>query len=239
MSAPPQPVAPGPRRRVPRSVIIAIAAFVAAMLGVMGWVFRAADVGPPTGKLIYSDDFERPAISDDWKQSAEADQGWDAGTWRVEGGRLWGEKIHNAALWLQKPLPEKVRIEFDARAESEQGDVKCEVFGDGRTHQSGYILIHGGWNNSINTIARQDEHAEERKEDRRCADRDGRVTCVERGVDYHWTLVRTDDTLRWYLDGKLFLTYPDAHPVQGRHFAFNDWEAQVSFDNLKIYDLSE
>lgn len=193
--------------------------------------------GPSTGgTLVYEATFDDGTIGAEWTQS-EPDLGWKAGTWTIVDGRLEARDIHNAALWLQTPLPERVRIEFDARALSDEGDVKAEVFGDGRTHQSGYILIHGGWKNSINTIARQDEHGEDRKEDRRCAGRKGRVMCVEPDVDYKWTIERTDGELRWYLDGVLFLTYDDAHPVQGRHFAFNNWEAPVRYDNLRIYDL--
>ena len=191
---------------------------------------------PATGKLVYSDDFERAQPGADYFQ-AKPDLGWSAGKWRIKEGRLWGEQIHNATLWLQRPLPEKVRIEFDARAQTETGDVKCEVFGDGRRHQSGYIVIFGGWNNSVNCIARQDEHQNERKQDDRCPRRGNRSMCVEPDIDYHWTIVRTDHVVRWYLDGALYLTYPDHDPVRGRHFGFGNWEAAVSFDNLKIYDL--
>ncbi len=192
------------------------------------------------GLLIFSDDFERGSPGEDYLQGA-ADTGWTAGSWRIEEGKLKAEKIHNAALWLKRPLPEKVRVEFDARALAQEGDVKCEIFGDGLTHQSGYILIHGGWNNSINIIARRDEHAEDRKEDRRCYSRAGskRKTCVEPDVDYHWAVERRDDVVEWFLDGRLFLRYPDKHPVRGLHFAFNNWEAPVLFDNLRIYDLSK
>jgi hypothetical protein len=215
----------------------AVLVFLAVSMAAMGWAFRQREM-PTGGRLVYSDDFERHAPGADWRQS-EPDPGWTAGAWRIEGGRLRGEKIHNAALWLQAPLPENVRIEFDARAETPDGDVKAEVFGDGRTHQSGYIAIHGGWRNTVRAIARRDEHAEERKEDNRCDVVDRRTRCVEPGVDYRWALVRTGDTLEWYLNGKLLLTYPDAHPVRGRHFAFNGWEAPTSFDNLRVYDLGE
>lgn len=189
------------------------------------------------GALIFSDDFERGDLSG--YQQAKPDPGWKAGTWTVKDGRLHAEKIHNAALWLKTELPEKVRIEFDARAHTATGDVKCEVFGDGRTHQSGYIAIHGGWNNSITTLARQDEHAEERKVDNRaCRRRGQRARCVEPDLDYHWVIERTGDDVKWFIDGALVLVYRDAHPLQGKHFAFSNWEAKVSFDNLKIFDLS-
>ncbi|MGK0358998.1 MAG: hypothetical protein ACI9U2_001294 [Bradymonadia bacterium] len=208
-------------------------------LGVL-FVVQAAH-GPETpttgGTLLFSADFTDGALNG-WSQGTP-DPGWDKGAWTVRGGRLHAEKIHNAALWLDRPLPAKVRIEFDARALSEKGDVKCEVFGDGRTHQSGYILIHGGWDNQITTLARQDEHGEDRKVDNRdCARPGGRPVCVEPNLDYHWVVERTGDDVKWFLDGRLQLVYRDPHPVEGAHFAFNNWEAPVSFDNLKIFDLS-
>ncbi len=179
-------------------------------------------------------------MGEKWSRSKVADPGHKPGTWKIEKGRLLAQKIYNAALWLKQPLPDKVRIEFDARAETETGDVKCEVFGDGEHHQSGYILIGGGWNNTVMCIARQDEHGEDRKQDNRCPKRaGGRKVCVEPGVDYKWTIVRTDDAVRWYLDGTLFLTFDDWDPVMGKHFAFNNWEAKVTYDNLKIYDLGQ
>lgn len=228
-----QPPALTARRR--RIVGVAVVVFVIALFVAITLDGRPAR---PTegGRLVYEDTFDRATPGADYHQS-EPDLGWKAGTWKIEDGRLAAADIHNAALWLQVPLPDKVRIEFDARAHSDEGDVKVEVFGDGRTHQSGYILIFGGWKNTINAIARQDEHGEDRKEDSRCAPRKGRRMCVEPDVDYRWTIERTDGELRWYLDDRLFLTYDDAHPVRGRHFGFNNWEAPVTFDNLRIYDL--
>ena len=208
-------------------------------VGVLAVVHLVSGPDAPStgGTLVFSADFDGGDL-DGWNQG-DPDAGWKKGDWTIRDGRLHGEKIHNAALWLSRELPSKVRIEFDARALSEKGDVKCEVFGDGRTHQSGYILIHGGWDNRITTLARQDEHGEDRKEDNRdCARRGSRPACVEPNLDYHWVIERTGDDVRWFVDGRLLLVYRDPHPVQGAHFAFNNWEAPVSFDNLKIFDLS-
>lgn len=216
-------------------IIAAVALFIGVVFAAI-WI-DGRPAGPTEGgQLVYEDTFERATIGPDYRQG-DPDLGWKAGTWAIRDGELHAKDIHNAALWLQKPMPAKVRIEFDARALSDDGDVKVEAFGDGRTHQSGYIFILGGWKNTINALARQDEHGEDRKEDNRCAARAGRRLCVEPDVDYHWTIERTDGEVRWYLDGRLFLTYDDAHPVRGAHFAFNNWEAPVAFDDLRIYDL--
>ncbi len=209
-------------------------------LGVLILVaWRHGTHGPREGgTLVFEDDFNRGEPGANYRQGAP-DPGHTAGKWAIVEGQLRADRIHNAALWLQKPLPEKVRIEFDARAETGTGDVKAEVFGDGETHQSGYIVIHGGWSNTVTAIARQDEHAEERKNDSRgCRrGRGQRDACVEPGVDYHWVIERDARTVRWFLDGQLVLTYPDADPVRGRFMAFNNWEAPTRFDNLKIYAL--
>jgi hypothetical protein len=234
----PSPSGSSRARRTARPLVLFLIFLVVAG-AVMAWRFRGRDVPPNAGKLVYSDDFDRADLGKDWRPTGEADAGWQPGTWTLADGRLRAEKIHNAGIWLQVPLPDKVRIEFDARAETPEGDVKCEVFGDGRTHQSGYIVIDGGWHNTVRTIARRDEHAEERKEDNRCDYVGNQLRCVEPDVDYHWTLIRTDGTLQWYLNGKLLLTYPDVHPVRGKYFGFNDWEAAVTFDNLRIYDLAQ
>lgn len=220
-----------------RVVLAGLAAYAVALLVAITVVGRPL---PPTtaGTLIFEDTFERAEVGADYRQG-EPDLGWKAGTWRIVDGHLKAEKIHNAALWLKTPLPERVRIEFTARALAPDGDVKAEVFGDGQTHQSGYILINGGWKNSVNAIARQDEHGEERKEDRRCPAGAGRRMCVEPDVDYQWAIERDGGEVRWFLDGALFLTYPDAHPITGQFFAFNNWEAPVLFDDLRIFDLGE
>ena len=151
--------------------------------------------------------------------------------------RLVGENIHNAALWLQRDLPDKTRVEFKATPLTKKGDVKAEIFGDGKTHQSGYILIMGGWSNQLNIIARQDEHGEDRKRDNRCVIRDRRRACATKDQTYNWAIERDGSTLKWYIDGVLFMTYPDRFPLSGRHFGFNNWEARVAFDNLRIMEI--
>ncbi|MEE2786045.1 MAG: hypothetical protein VX589_01825 [Myxococcota bacterium] len=217
---------------------VVLGSLVIFYLGVAALVaYRARPLSPQgSASLIYADDFDRDAPGADYR-TATPDLGYETEGWKIQDGRLVGENIHNAALWLQQPLPERVRIEFDARAETDNGDVKCEVFGDGRNHQSGYILIFGGWKNRVTCIARLDEHAEERKTDNRCPVRNGRARCVEPGVDYRWTIERRDGTVLWYLDGRLHLTYADTEPLMGRFFGFNNWASKTSFDNLRIYRL--
>lgn len=172
------------------------------------------------GVLVFEDDFERETLGDRWMNRS--------GRWRIRDGRLAVRGDRNEGLWLDVALPERVRIEFDARAQSDEGDLKCEVFASEPRHQAGYVVILGGWSNTVSVIARLDEHGEDRLES---------PARAEKGRTHHWTLVRVSDTLRWYVDGTLVLEYHDEDPLRGRYFGFNDWNSPVEFDNLKIFEL--
>ena len=182
-------------------------------------------------KLVFSDDFNRPQLGKDWKRGyGEGGKG----KWRIEQGWVKADNIKNDPLWLTKPLPERVRVEFDAQALSNQGDLKAEIFGDGKQHSSGYVAILGGWKNSLDIIARLDEHGKDRLAKRSIT--------AKANQTYRVALERTDNTLRFYVNDKLVLAYADAKPLRGidhRFFAFNDWTAPVRFDNLKVYELTK
>jgi len=181
----------------------------------------ASSEGLTAGVLDFQDNFDRDTLGKDWTTK-------NPKAYRIKDGKLFVQMAHNKGLWLNRVLPPRVRIEFDAIALSKDVDIKCEVFAAKQMHQSGYILILGGWHNQLSIIARLNEHGK----DRLVTDRTG-----EKGRRYHWTIVRTDNRLRWYLDGKLFLEYDDKAPLKGLYFGFNDWEAPVEFDNLRIYRL--
>ena len=188
----------------------------------------AALMPPPLdgGRLVFEDDFEGSTIGEEWSA---------VGTpWSIQDGWLAVERAENDALWLQTPLPNDVRVEFEARSLSEVGDIKFEIFGDGTNHESGYIGIFGGWSNSINTVARLDEHGTDRLE--------GQVGVqVVPEQTYRMSIIRTDNRLRWFIDGEEFLVFDDAAPLTGTdhdHFAFNNWHVPLRFDNLRVYDLA-
>jgi hypothetical protein len=169
-------------------------------------------------------------------------------------------------LWLKAKLPANVAVEFDVRSQSPEGDIKAEIFGDGSDHASGYVLIHGGWNNSISVIARRDEHgkplAQLQQEAQRVAKEKGLPSAglVETGVFNentrmrveanpwpvqigkmeHWRIERHGSVLSWYIDGNKFMEFDDPIPLVGdqhNRFAFSCWEAQLYFDNLRIEPL--
>jgi hypothetical protein len=214
---------------------------------------------PVTVTIPYSDDFSDP--------STVTRNYWSTGGfWRAVGGELLAPGVKNNPLWLKASLPRDVAVELDARSDSPEGDIKVEIFGDGLNHASGYVLIHGGWNNRLSIIARLDEHGTSvqdlQRKAQRIASEKGlpnaglvetgvftertamRVEAtpfpVEQGKTYHWRIERRGTLLRWFIDGKPFMEFDDPFPLQGKghdRFGFSDWESQLYFDNLRIEPL--
>lgn len=139
-------------------------------------------------------------------------------------------------------------------------DLKFEIFGDGQHHQSGYVVILAGWDNSKSIIARLNEHGPERQPDEtarlvqeaaadpaavaaKYADRQeisARYARAEPNRSYHFRFERQGRELRLYIDDELYLSLFDPAPLHGvghDRFAFNNWASQVSFDNLRIESL--
>ena len=93
-------------------------------------------------------------------------------------------------------------------------------------------MIFGGWGNSTNLIARMDEHGSDRSE--------GPRKPVVQGQTYHVEITRRGDTIRAEVDGELLAEMEDPEPLEGRghdHFAFNNWQSDLTFDNLEITPL--
>jgi hypothetical protein len=181
----------------------------------------------------FFDDFEREAIGDAYRNTAPA------GVWKIENGELRVSGARNRPLWLARRLPNDVRVEFTVRSESQAGDIKVEIFGDGvskATTESytatSYVIIFGGWNNSMNVLARMDEHGADRVV--------GAKKKVEQGRTYRFAIERRGSVLTVNVDGEELLRLDDPEPLRGRghdHFAFNDWDAKLVFDDLRITPL--
>lgn len=182
-------------------------------------------------------------LGPNWRQAQTS-------AWHIENGRLCGSKAQNHGVWLNKILPINARIEFDAIADSPDGDLKAEIWGDGQSHATqatynnatSYLTILGGWKNKFHVLARINEHAPDRKQivvDPKSDDPTERP--VTPGQAYRFKIERTDGkTVRWSVNGLDYLTYDDPSPLLGMghdHFGFNDWEVKVCFDNVKVTPL--
>ena len=213
-----------------------------------------ANVGLP-----YQDDFSDPSTVQKHYWST-------GGLWRTVDGQLLCPGVKQNPLWLKAKLPQNVAVEFDARSQSPEGDIKVEIFGDGSDHASGYVLIHGGWNNSLSIIARRDEHGKPYQQliadaQRLAKERglpssgvvetgvfnentrmrvESRGYPVQLGRTYRWRIERRGSVLSWYIDGQKYMEFDDPYPLVGDkndRFGFSSWEAQLFFDNLKVEPL--
>ena len=191
---------------------------------------------PPNGA-------DRGNLGPNWVQTKTS-------AWKVANGKLCVENAHNHGIWLNRTLPVNARIEFDATPFTEDGDLKAELWGDGVSYATGssytnatsYLTILGGWKNTLQVLARLNEHGTDRKEIKIDKDSDDqRQRPVQKGQTYHFKIERTDGkTIRWSVDGVDFFSWNDPSPLAGQghdHFGFNEWEAKVCFDNVKVTPL--
>ncbi|HVK87658.1 MAG TPA: hypothetical protein VM513_26250 [Kofleriaceae bacterium] len=197
---------------------------------------------PPAISSPFYDGFERASLGDNYRVTGDG--------YRIVNGQMSAKGAHNHPLWLARKLPRNVRIEFDTFSTEARGDIKVEVFGDGRSFDrdggaykaTGYEVIFGGWHNTKSIIARLDEHGKD------LVQRTDVKVVPNR--HYYWRIER-DKTgvIRWWItDRKLepgqaeapFLELNDPNPLEGpghEFFAFNNWETDTWFDNLVITPL--
>ena len=174
--------------------------------------------GKATWKVVFEETFETP----DWKSRFKGSET----AWKVEEGSLRGANDRNAGLWWTGDLPRDARIEFEAKALSDHGDLKVEIFGTSRSHQAGYVVIFGGWKNRVSVLARLDEHGKDRIENRTFVPTPGKV--------HAFLIERVGTRLSVAVDGKPLYSLEDPQPIEGTAFGFANWEAPVQFDNLRI-----
>ncbi|RMG10702.1 MAG: hypothetical protein D6729_19155 [Deltaproteobacteria bacterium] len=178
------------------------------------------------GTVPFEDDFDREEVGEmySWFFDAEGP--------RIDSGWLCLGGVKNNPVWLKVPLPRDVRIRFLARSTRRTGDIKFEVFGNGRDHESGYVVILGGWNNTISVLARRDEHGADRKERRDFK--------VEPGRTYAIRLERRGGRIQVFVDDVLLFDWEDPEPLVGPghdRFGFSAWETPLCFDELRIEPL--
>jgi hypothetical protein len=186
---------------------------------------------PGIGPDGFFDDFGRARVGDAYNDTG--------GKYEIRDGELHVKGARNKPLWLRRTLPRDVRIELDVRSDSPDGDIKVEIFGDGVSKAvttsyiaTSYVVIFGGWKNSKNIIARLNEHGDDRVV--------GPPYKVVQGQTYHMKIERRGSIIKAWVDDHELATMEDPDPLEGPghdHFAFNNWDAELWFDNLRIEPL--
>jgi hypothetical protein len=193
----------------------------------------------PPIEQSYSENFERESLGDDWLATSNA--------FTLINGALQAKGAHNRPLWLKRALPDNATIELDAWSQSDTGDLKIELYGDGKSYDkdkgaylsTGYVFVMGGWNNSKSMIARRDEHGVVGKDLVQRTD-----FKVEVSKRYHWKIVRQGNHIDWFVDDMdtPFLSFDDDAPLTGpghQHLAIGNWEADNWFDNLTVQSMAQ
>src|SRR5690606_6919395 len=195
---------------------------------------QAAPAERPAITGTFTDDFERSELGPDWHATS--------GAFELVNGALHAQGAFNRPLWLRRALPRDAAIEITVWSTSPEGDIKVELYGDGRSFDpdkgsymsTGYVAVMGGWGNSKSILARRDEHGEEMAS--RAAPK------VEPGRRYRWRFERSGARLTWYVDDMTapFLEWTDPRPLEGdghQYLAINNWQSDTWFDDLEIEPL--
>ncbi|HEX7478251.1 MAG TPA: family 16 glycoside hydrolase [Polyangiales bacterium] len=196
------------------------------------WTSACMPQGDPgLGPSGFSDNFNRPELGEAWNNTG--------GPYAIRDGQLTVAGARNKPLWLRRTLPRDVLIEFDVKSDSPDGDIKVEVFGDGVSKAesvsytaTSYVVVFGGWRNSLNVLARMNEHGADRVV--------GPTYKVVPGRSYHMKILRRGATITAWVDGQVLASMTDPDPLAGPghdHFAINDWDAALTFDNFRVRPL--
>jgi len=198
----------------------------AALLAVGAFGASCTDPTDPTTSVPFEDDFEREAIGPNYYVTG--------GQWFIEDGELMTTGGNNAPVFLRAPLPADVVVEVEVSSKTRDVDCKVELMTDGRRHQSGYVFILGGWDNTISAIARLDEHGSDRVEKK--------PTGVSGPRTWKWRIEKKGGDIDWYVDGREYLSFDDPEPLSGPgndRFAFSNWQNIVTYDELHIWPHDE
>ncbi len=184
---------------------------------------------------------------------------------RVLNGELLSPGTKNNPLWLKANLPDNVSVEFDARAPTQEGEIRVELFGNGYDHLSGYELVYAPWaavgvpGRLPATLVRLDENAptlQRWQEKARAAGAnsltavgygptsgvrvEGPPVSIEPGRVYRMRVERRGETLRWWVDGQRIVEFRDPYPLHGPwhdRVGLSSVEGDVYYDNFRVTPL--
>lgn len=220
-------------RRLNGGVLICVCAVMLFFASGCEDADKNADAQVGEWELVFSDDFERNKLGDDWIVLE--------GYWKVESGYLKG----NGAIMTKKGFPGLQRIEFDAVTDVQPwweggpvtiSDLSCFI--QAKTQRSkmrwedvGYFFQFGGFNNTVNRIRRYGSIIVE--------DESPEILIVP--DKKHRIVVENDQgLLRFYVDGDLLFEYEEEslELKEGYDRVGLYMYTDAKVDNVKIYTKS-
>lgn len=121
-------------------------------------------------QLVFSDDFERDELGEDWVpypsiwiHSDSLSMAKAKGYWSVENGHLVCDHLYNTFIRLDRELPGDVRFEFEAMQRDSLSD-GIDAFMHARLEELnkiddlGYALVYGGGNRNASYMKRLGNH---------------------------------------------------------------------------------
>jgi len=168
-------------------------------------------------KLVFSDDFDRKELGDNWKIVH--------GSWRLADGVLSGR---GDALYIDRKFPGDQRLCFDAWVA--KGHAACDLDGIladrtmARYGNTGYLFAFGTYGNNFSKINR------EKVQILRLA-----RPVIEPGKRHRIVCEKSGNVLTWHIDGKKVAEYRETfRALEGEYIGLYT-DAGAFFDNVKVY----
>jgi hypothetical protein len=152
--------------------------------------------------------------------------------WSFFGGE---SKDGAAAIWNKARFDGDLTVEFAAGIRHQQrgggydryaSDMNVVICGDGRSLNSGYGFIFGGWDNSRTAVTRKGKVVK----------KSGKIIPTG-GMHRRWfyyKIVRRGGRLRYYVDNELVLDYIDPDPLPGGQMALWTWQNGLMIARVRI-----
>lgn len=174
-------------------------------------------------KLVFSDDFQRDELGDNWRSLT--------GKWHIADGKLTCGKVSENKILLKNKVAGFQRVTFDAATNDKRPcDLSTFIHSGPEAVDCGYFLQFGGSGNTFNSLRRNGVFT--------------LCTCKQQFIEpgkTHKIVAEFDGAAaRLTVDGVLILEYLDAAPLHGQghdQLGFCIWTSGT-IDNVRVYQAN-